>query len=419
MRAWHDAGVAAGWTRVPPRATGADRRRTVVLLGSTGSIGRQAVEVLLANPDRFTVVGLAAAGSRPGLLADQARALHVREVVVARADAAEATAQHLPGDAELAVGDRAVSELAGTGVDVVLNALDGAAGLPATLAALEAGSTLALANKESLVIGGELVTSRAAPGQITPVDSEHSAIAQCLRAGAPAEVAALVLTASGGPFRGRSRDSLRAVTPDQAMAHPTWSMGPLVTINSATLMNKGLEVLEAHHLFGVDFDRIRVVVHPQSVVHSMVEFTDGSTIAQASPPDMRLPIALALGWPDRVPAAVPPVDWSRPQSWTFEPVDARAFPALALAIAAGRAGGTAPAVLNGANEVAVAAFVDGRLGFLGIADTVGAVLDLHQRVHRPTLEQLRGSDTWARAAAGALIRGEHPSPPPAQEDQAP
>ena len=414
---------------MPPRATGAGRRRTVVLLGSTGSIGRQAVEVLLANPDRFAVVGLAAAGSRPGLLAEQARALHVRQVVVARADAAEAVAEHLPGAAELAVGDRAVTELAGTGVDVVLNALDGAAGLPATLAALEAGSTLALANKESLVIGGELVTSRAKPGQITPVDSEHSAIAQCLRAGSPREVASLVLTASGGPFRGRDRDSLRTVTPAQALAHPTWSMGPLVTINSATLVNKGLEVLEAHHLFGVDFDRIRVVVHPQSVVHSMVEFTDGSTVAQASPPDMRLPIALGLGWPDRVPGAARAVDWTRTQNWTFEPVDARAFPALELAITAGRAGGTAPAVLNAANETAVAAFLDGRVGFLGIADTVRAVLDLHQRVDRPTLEQLQGADSWARAAAAALVRGEHPpatpdppapaGPSAAQEDQAP
>jgi len=406
---------------------GNPRPRTVVLLGSTGSIGRQAVDVLSANPDRFTVVGLAAAGSDPRRLAEQARALGVRRVVVARAEAAEATAEQLPGDARLAVGDQAVTELAGTGADVVLNALDGAAGLPATLAALDAGSTLALANKESLVIGGELVTSRARPGQITPVDSEHSALAQCLRSGTDAEVAALVLTASGGPFRGRSRDSLRDVTPDQALAHPTWSMGRLVTTNSATLMNKGLEVLEAHHLFGVDFDRIRVVVHPQSVVHSMVEFTDGSTIAQASPPDMRLPIALGLGWPDRVPRAARAVDWTTAQSWTFEPVDDAAFPALRLAIAAGRAGGTAPAVLNAANEAAVAAFFDGDLSFLGIADTVAAVLSRHTRLDGPTLEQLRAADTWARAAAAALTRGgevpaepSRPAPPnQPQEEPAP
>ena len=255
---------------------------------------------------------------------------------------------------------------------------------------------------------------RSRPGQITPVDSEHSALAQCLRAGSGAEVAALVLTASGGPFRGRSRASLREVTPDQALAHPTWSMGRLVTTNSATLMNKGLEVLEAHHLFGVDFDRIRVVVHPQSVVHSMVEFTDGSTIAQASPPDMRLPIALGLGWPDRVPHAARPVDWTAAQSWTFEPVDDAAFPALRLAIAAGRAGGTAPAVLNAANEAAVAAFFAGELSFLGIADTVAAVLSRHTRLDGPTLEQLRAADTWARSAAAALTRGDDVPPEPAR-----
>jgi 1-deoxy-D-xylulose-5-phosphate reductoisomerase len=404
------------------RDAGGGRRRTVVVLGSTGSVGRQAVDILTANPDRFTVVGLAAAGTDPRRLGAQAGALGVRQVVVARAGAAEETAEHLPGNAELAVGDRAVTELAGIGADVVLNALDGAAGLPSTLAALDAGSTLALANKESLVMGGDLVTSRARPGQITPVDSEHSALAQCLRSGSAGEVAALVLTASGGPFRGRSRDSLGDVTPGQALAHPTWSMGRLVTTNSATLMNKGLEVLEAHHLFGVDYDRIRVVVHPQSVVHSMVEFTDGSTIAQASPPDMRLPIALGLGWPDRVPYAARPVDWTTAQTWRFEPVDDAAFPALGLAIAAGRAGGTAPAVLNAANEAAVAAFFDGDLSFLGIADTVGAVLGRHTRVDGPTLEQLRAADTWARAAAAALTRGDEPPPEttrPPQEEPAP
>ena len=338
---------------------------------------------------------------------------------MARHDAAEATAAHLPGNAELAVGDRAVTELAGIGADVVLNALDGAAGLPATLAALDAGSTLALANKESLVIGGELVTSRARPGQITPVDSEHSALAQCLRGGSAREVAALILTASGGPFRGRTRASLRGVTPGQALNHPTWSMGRLVTINSATLMNKGLEVLEAHHLFGIDYDRIRVVVHPQSIVHSMVEFTDGATLAQASPPDMHLPIALGLAWPDRVPAATTPVDFTRPQSWTFQPVDDAAFPALRLAMSAGRAGGTAPAALNAANEVAVAAFLEGGLAFLGIAETVAHVLDHHRRVDGPTLEQLRAADRWARAAATALIDGDRPPPQPAEEDPAP
>jgi len=394
-------------------------RRSVVLLGSTGSVGRQAVDILVANPDRFRVLGLAAAGSNPQLLGQQARVLGVRQVVVARHDAADLAAEQLPGNADLAVGERAVTELAGIGADVVLNALDGAAGLPATLAALDAGSTLALANKESLVIGGELVTSRARPGQITPVDSEHSALAQCLRAGSDREVAALVLTASGGPFRGRSRDSLRHVTPEQALNHPTWSMGQLVTINSATLLNKGLEVIEAHHLFSVGFDRIRVVVHPQSIVHSMVEFTDGATIAQVSPPDMHLPIALGLAWPDRVPDAARPIDFTRAQRWSFEPVDDAAFPALQLAIAAGRAGGTAPAVLNAANEVAVAAFAEGRLAFLGIADTIAAVQERHRRVQGPTLEQLQGADAWARAAAAALLDGEPVPSQPTEEEQAP
>ena len=375
----------------------------MVVLGSTGSVGRQAVDILTANPDRFTVVGLAAAGTDPRRLGAQAGALGVRQVVVARAGAAEETAEHLPGNAELAVGDRAVTELAGIGADVVLNALDGAAGLPSTLAALDAGSTLALANKESLVMGGDLVTSRARPGQITPVDSEHSALAQCLRSGSAGEVAALVLTASGGPFRGRSRDSLGDVTPGQALAHPTWSMGRLVTTNSATLMNKGLEVLEAHHLFGVDYDRIRVVVHPQSVVHSMVEFTDGSTIAQASPPDMRLPIALALGWPDRVSQAQPAMDWSCAQSLTFEPLDTAAFPAVVLAKQAGRQGGGATSAFNAANEEAVAAFLAGRLPFLGIVDVVSATVQRVGERELRTVADVLKVESEARSLAREQI----------------
>ena len=257
---------------------------------------------------------------------------------------------------------------------MVLNALPGAAGLAPTLAALDAGRTLALANKESLIIGGPLVKARAKPGQIVPVDSEHSALAQCLRGGRADEVQRLVLTASGGPFRGRTREELGDVTPEQALAHPTWDMGPLVTINSATLVNKGLELIEAHLLFDLPFDRIDVVVHPQSVVHSMVEFVDGSTLAQASPPDMRLPIALALGWPDRLPGAAAGCDWTLAATWTFEPLDEAAFPAVRLAREAGGRGGTAPAVYNGANEACVAAFLDGRLPFLQIVDTVADVL---------------------------------------------
>ena len=253
---------------------------------------------------------------------------------------------------------------------MVLNGVTGAVGLAATLAALDAGRTLALANKESLITGGSLVTRRAAPGQIVPVDSEHSTIAQCLRGGAPEEVRRLVLTASGGPFRGWSRDRLATVTPEQALAHPTWNMGPSNTLNSATLVNKGLELIEAHLLFGVGLDRIAVVVHPQSIVHSMVEYTDGATIAMASPPDMRLPIALALAWPDRVPGAAPALDWSKAATWTFEPLDEEAFPAVRLAREAAAAGGTAPAVYNAANEECLDAFMAGKIPFTGIVDTV-------------------------------------------------
>ena len=261
--------------------------------------------------------------------------------------------------------------LAALDCDVVLNAIAGAAGLRATLSALDAGRTVALANKESLVAGGPLVTGRARPGQLRPVDSEHSALAQCLRGGTVGEVRRLVVTASGGPFRGRSRESLQAVTPAEALAHPTWDMGTLITTNSATLVNKGLEVIEAHLLFDIPYERIDVVVHPQSIVHSMVEFTDGSTLAQVSPPDMRLTISLALGWPDRVPDAAPAMDWTKAQSWGFEPLDDTAFPAVSLARRAGAAGGCAPAVYNAANEALVTAFHAGSIGFLQIVDTVG------------------------------------------------
>jgi 1-deoxy-D-xylulose-5-phosphate reductoisomerase len=305
-------------------------------------------------------------------------------------------------------GPDAVAELAAVDVDVVLNAVAGAQGLRATLAALDAGRTVALANKESLVAGGPLVTSRAAPGQLIPVDSEHSALAQCLRAGTAGEVRKLVVTASGGPFRGRTREQLRDVTPQQALAHPTWDMGKLITTNSATLVNKGLEVIEAHLLFDVPYERIEVVVHPQSVVHSMVEFTDGATIAKASPPDMRLPIALALGWPDRVPDAAVPVDWTRAQQWTFEPLDDEAFPAVALARRVGEAGGWAPAVYNAANEELVAAFHAGAIGFLQIVDTIADVVDEWVRnehataVSPGTVEDVERAQAWARERARDL-----------------
>ena len=364
-------------------------RRDVIILGSTGSIGRQALDVIERNPDRFSVVGLSAGGGQPDLLAEQAR-------------------RH--GVTEVAVGEEESAELAGRPCDVVLNGLAGAAGLMPTLRALEAGSALALANKESLIIGGPLVRALARPGQIRPVDSEHSALAQCLMSGSRAEVSRLILTASGGPFRGWSRERLATVTPDQALDHPTWSMGPLVTVNSSTLVNKGLEVIEAHLLFDVPFDRIDVVVHPQSVVHSMVEFADGSTIAQASPPDMRLPIAWALGWPDRVPEAALACDWSTAATWEFLPVDHAAFPAIGVARRAGAAGGTAPAVFNAADEACVAAFLDGRLDFLGISEVIAEVLQSHLGGDNQgtggnplTVEDVLVADAWARSAAAELI----------------
>jgi len=388
----------------------------VVILGSTGSIGTQALDIVRRNPDRFRVVALAAGGGNPELLARQAVEFGVPLVAVAdesaagtvtaavRAQSAAAGAGSPVEAVEVMAGADAVSELAALDCDVVLNGVTGAAGLRATLAALDAGRTLALANKESLIIGGPLVTSRAKPGQIVPVDSEHSTIAQCLRAGANSEVKRLVLTASGGPFRGWPRAHLEAVTPEQALAHPTWRMGPLVTTNSATLVNKGLEVIEAHLLFGFGLDQIDVVVHPQSIVHSMVEFADGATIIQASPPDMRIPIALGLAWPHRVADAAPGLDWTTTATWTFEPLDDEAFPAVALAREAARRGGTAPAVYNAANEACVADFLAGSISFTSIVDTVARVVSEHDtsRTGAATIEDVLAVDAWARARAREL-----------------
>ncbi|WP_454049162.1 1-deoxy-D-xylulose-5-phosphate reductoisomerase [Cellulomonas sp. Marseille-Q8402] len=384
--------------------------RTVVLLGSTGSIGTQAVDVLTRNPDAFRVTGLSAGGADPAALARQAVALGAQTVAVADPDAAGTVFAELvraSADAglrqmgvEVLTGPDAAAQLAARGADVVLNGITGSVGLGPTLAALGSGSTLALANKESLVAGGPLVRAAVQrPGQVVPVDSEHSAIAQALRGGRRAEVRRLVLTASGGPFRGRTRAELADVTPEQALAHPTWSMGPVVTINSATMVNKGLELIEAHLLFDVPVDDITVVVHPQSVVHSMVEFADGSTIAQASPPDMRLPIALGLSWPDRLAGAVPPVDWTRAASWTFEPLDEDTFGAVALARAAVAASPTHPAVYNAANEEAVAAFLAGRIGFLDIVATVEAVLGAHDGGTVRDVADVQAAEAWARARA--------------------
>ena len=387
----------------------------VVILGSTGSVGTQALDVVRANPGRLRVVGLAAAGGRVELLAAQALELGVEIVGIARAGAVEdlqlafyAAAQARGWSAgqcplpRIVAGPGAAAEVAAWPCDTVLNAMTGSIGLAPTLAALAAGRTLALANKESLVVGGSLVTAAVQrPGQIVPVDSEHSALAQCLRGGRPDEVRRLVLTASGGPFRNRA--DLRDVTPAEALAHPTWDMGPVITVNSATMVNKGLEVIEAHLLFGVPYPAIDVVVHPQSVVHSMVEFVDGSTLAQVSAPDMRLPIAVALAWPDRLPAAAPPMDWGTAQSWEFLPLDEAMFPAVALARAAGTRGGTAPAALNAANEVAVGAFLDGRLPFLGIVDTVGRVVADHDFRERPDLSEVLEVESRSRAHARELV----------------
>ncbi|MGV1006264.1 MAG: 1-deoxy-D-xylulose-5-phosphate reductoisomerase [Candidatus Nanopelagicales bacterium] len=379
----------------------------VIVLGSTGSIGTQALAVIDRHSEVFEVVGLAA-GANIELLAQQAKHFAVPVVALADSRRAPALTAAVGSGIELLTGPDAAADLAARPADVVLNAITGAVGLAPTLAALRAGTRLALANKESLIIGGPLVKDAAAPGQIVPVDSEHSALAQGLLGGTHAEVSRLVLTASGGPFRGWSAEQLASVTPAQALAHPTWSMGPVVTINSATLVNKGLEVIEAHLLFDIPYDRIAVTVHPQSIVHSLVEFVDGSTLAQVSPTDMRIPIALGLAWPRRLPDVAPACDWSQAATWTFEPLDETAFPAIRLARQAGISGATAPAVFNAANEVCVEAFQTGRLPFPGILGTVEAVLAEHERsgAHQGpemTIEDVLGADAWARAEAASLI----------------
>jgi 1-deoxy-D-xylulose-5-phosphate reductoisomerase len=380
-------------------------RRRVVILGSTGSIGTQALDVIRRNPDDFAVVALAAGGADVAAIASQAAEFNVEVVAIANESREEALRESLTtygSSARVVVGTDAATEVAGLPTDVVLNGMTGSIGLRPTLAALEAGSVLALANKESLVAGGPLVKAIAKPGQIVPVDSEHSALAQCLLGGTEQEVRRLVLTASGGPFRGRTRAELASVTVEQALAHPTWTMGPVVTTNSATLVNKGLELIEAHLLFDVPFEKIDVVVHPQSIVHSMVEFVDGSTLAQASPPDMRLPIALGLAWPHRTADAAPGLDWTTATAWTFQPLDEDAFPAISLARRAGIAGGCAPAVFNAANEECVEAFLGGRLPFLSIVDTVSAVVEefLAGNSGNPSsVADVLSAEDWARNRA--------------------
>lgn len=386
---------------------------TVVILGSTGSIGTQGLDVISRHPERFTVVGLAAGGAHVDLLARQAAEFHVPQVAVFDKSKAAALREALDQagakHTQVQAGPDAVIAMAGSGANVVLNGITGSIGLDPSIAALKAGSQLALANKESVVAGGHLLFgAQTREDQINPVDSEHSAIWQSLRSGTHAEVARLVVTASGGPFRGMKRDQMTAITPEQALNHPTWNMGPVVTINSSTLMNKGLEVIEASRLFDIPPERIAVTVHPQSIVHSMVEFVDGATIAQASPPDMRLPIALGLSAPDRMTNVAAACDWTKAAEWTFEPLDDEAFPAVSLARHCLAASEKHTAVLNAANEQAVHAFLDHRLPYLGIVDTVKAVLDSMDAELRGApmfrdVEEMEQLEHEARAKADELI----------------
>lgn len=376
-------------------------RRGVVILGSTGSIGLQALEIVDANPDLFSVVAISSAGSNPDLLIAQAKKYRVKALGTVKN--AGIIREALPG-VTVIDGPMASTELAAMECDVVLNAITGSIGLGPTLAAIKAGTQLALANKESLVAGGSLVMPLATPNQILPVDSEHSAIWQCLQGNSRGDISKLILTASGGPFR--DRDDLSGITLDEALAHPTWSMGPVVTINSATLMNKGLEIIEAHHLFATPYSQIEAVIHPQSIVHSMVEFKDGSTIAQASPPNMKGPIALAINYPHRTKDVTPPLDWSQSSTWNFAPIDQTRFPAVELARHCGQIGGALPAIFNASNEVAVAAFIAGQLSFSQIIATVSTIVARFEGSSIPTLRDLSdvsAIEEDARTATQLLI----------------
>jgi 1-deoxy-D-xylulose-5-phosphate reductoisomerase len=343
--------------------------REVVILGSTGSIGRQALEIIASHPEKFRVIALTSAGTNPALVIEQAKAFNVAFVGVV--NNADVIRQGLPG-VKVIGGAFASTEIASIECDVVLNGITGSIGLGPTLAALDAGNILALANKESLVAAGDLVMSKASPNQIIPVDSEHSAIWQCAQSGKKEEIAQLILTASGGPFVDRS--DLSDITVVDALKHPTWNMGAVVTINSATLVNKGLEIIEAHHLFSMPYSSIEAVIHRQSVVHSMVEFKDGSTIAQASPPNMKGAIAYALNFPHRLENATQAIDWKLSHQWSFEPIDSQRFPAVALARHCGELGGAMPAIFNAANEIAVAGFIDEKIAFTSILPVIESVV---------------------------------------------
>jgi 1-deoxy-D-xylulose-5-phosphate reductoisomerase len=358
-------------------------KRNLVILGSTGSIGVQALELVDANPEIFSVFAISAAGSNPDLLIAQAKKYQVQ--IVGTIKNADVIREALPG-VTVIDGVNAATEIAAMKCDVVLNAITGSIGLAPTLAAIKAGNQLALANKESLVAGGDLVMPLAKANQILPVDSEHSAIWQCLQGNHASDISKLILTASGGPFRDRA--DLSGVTLDEALAHPTWAMGPVVTINSATLMNKGLEIIEAHHLFALPYSQIEAVIHPQSIVHSMVEYKDGSTIAQASPPNMKGPIALAINYPHRTPSATKAIDWSQSSQWTFAPIDSATFPAVDLARHCGAVGGALPAIFNAANEVVVDAFIKGAVKFVEIIPTVEAIVAQYENGSVPTLRDL-------------------------------
>ena len=379
---------------------------TVSIAGCTGSIGTQTLEVIAADPDRFEVVALGA-GSSVDQVAAQAHAVRPKVVAIADDTKAAALAEAVPAGTEVLAGPDAFGTIAAM-ADTCVNGVVGFAGLPVTLGALQAGKRLALANKESLIAAGPVVAAaRATPGaELVPVDSEHCAVHMCLRANDnPERIAEIVLTASGGPFRGRSADDLASVTVDDALAHPTWSMGPKITVDSSTLMNKGLEVIEAHELFGVDYDHIDVVVHPQSIVHSMATFTDGATIAQLSLPDMRLPIAYALAYPDRITTPFGGIDWTELSRLDFEPPDRVAFPCLDLAYDAGRAGGVTPAVLSAANEVAVEAFLQGRIRWVDIPTVIRATLDADPGGNASSLDDVLDADARARRLATAHLDG--------------